>query len=278
VSVDIERVGAAIREAAAAEILPRFRQLAAEDVREKGPGDLVTVADEATERRLEAALSGLLPGSTVVGEEAVAADPSLLARLDGAGFAWIIDPVDGTANFAAGIALFAVMVALVRDGATIAAWIHDPVTGVMAAGEAGGGTWADGRRLAVRAPVPAASMSGALTVRYGRRALVGRIAARTDRVGSVFQFRCAGQEYLALLRGQSHFSLYHRLLPWDHAAGQFLHREAGGHSARLDGSAYTPRVVDGGLLLAPDQASWDDLHAALLGAPPEAVHALDGWT
>ena len=98
-----------------------------------------------------------------------------------------------------------------------------------------------------------------------------KIAGRTERLGSVFQLRCAGQEYLALVRGQSHFSLYHRLMPWDHAAGQLLHGEAGGYSARLDGSTYRPIHVDGGLLLTPDRASWEMIHGVLVGREEELV-------
>src|SRR4030095_3156841 len=106
---DADRVTRLIQEAAAAEIMPRFRQLAAGDVREKAPGDLVTVADEAVEARLAPALEALLPGSVVVGEEAAAADPNLLNRLFDDQPVWIIDPVDGTSNFAEGRPAFAVM-------------------------------------------------------------------------------------------------------------------------------------------------------------------------
>src|SRR5437879_2711858 len=110
-SVDLERVTGLIEETAALEILPRFRKLAAGDIREKEPGDLVTVADEAAEARLTPLLTALLPGSLVLGEEAAAADPKLLNRLLGDHPVWVIDPVDGTGNFAAGRPAFAVMVA-----------------------------------------------------------------------------------------------------------------------------------------------------------------------
>src|SRR4029453_6026268 len=116
-----------IEEAAAAEIMPRFRQLAAGDVREKAPGDLVTGADEAVEPRLRPALDSPPAGSVVVGEEAAAADPNLLNRLFDDQPVWIIDPVDGTSNFAEGRPAFAVMVALARGRDVLAAWIHDPV-------------------------------------------------------------------------------------------------------------------------------------------------------
>ena len=262
--IDIARVTEIIREVAATEIVPRFRTLAVDDIREKKPGDLVTIADEATERALEARLGDLMPGSVVVGEEAVARDAAILGRITEAAPAWIVDPVDGTANFAAGLPL-------AHGGETRASWIHDPLTGVTVTAERGAGAWLDGRRLAVAPAHDPASMSGAVSFRYGKRPLIRKIAGRTERVGSVFQLRCAGQEYLALARAQSHFSLYHRLMPWDHAAGQLIHREAGGYSARLDGSDYRPFHVDGGLLLAPDRDSWEAIHRVLVGRPEERV-------
>ncbi|MCC7273073.1 MAG: inositol monophosphatase [Alphaproteobacteria bacterium] len=269
--MDLEAVATIIADVARQEIVPRFRRLDSGDIRAKKPGDLVTVADEAAERALDARLRTLHPGSTVVGEEAVAADPGVLDRVAGDAPVWIVDPVDGTANFAAGLPLFAVMVSLASRGRTVAAWIHDPLTGATAMAEQGGGAWSGGERLRAAPPDDLAAMSGAVSFRYGRRPLVRKIAGRTNRVGPVFQLRCAGQEYLALVRGQSHFSLYHRLLPWDHAAGQLIHGEAGGYSARLDGSDYRPTVVEGGLLLAPDRASWEALHEALVGRPEERV-------
>jgi fructose-1,6-bisphosphatase/inositol monophosphatase family enzyme len=265
VTPDIDKVSAYVREAARAHILPRFERLAASDVREKSPGDLVTVADLETEQALTPLLRDLMPGSLVVGEEATAADPSLLRNLEGEGRAWLIDPVDGTANFAAGLPLFAVMVAYAVNGEIVASWIYDPKTDRMAVAARGSGAWLDGVRLSVADAADAGSMSGSLSIRFGNRHLVRRIAGRSNMVGSVFSFRCAGHEYLALASGRAHFALYHRLMPWDHAPGFLLHREAGGFGRRLDRSLYTPCTHDGGLLLAPDEASWEELHQVLIG-------------
>src|SRR5215467_2079228 len=98
--LDLARVTALIEETAALEILPRFQKLAAGDIREKTPGDFVTVADEAAEAHLTPLLAALLPGSLVLGEEAAAADSLLLDRLLGEPAVWVVDPVDGTGNFA----------------------------------------------------------------------------------------------------------------------------------------------------------------------------------
>ncbi|MCA3327493.1 MAG: inositol monophosphatase, partial [Roseomonas sp.] len=109
-----------LRAASRAEILPRFRRLGADAVRSKsGPLDLVTDADEAAERVITAGLHKLFPGCVVVGEEATASDPALLGRLADAELAFVVDPVDGTANFAAGVPLFGCMAAAIQRGEII---------------------------------------------------------------------------------------------------------------------------------------------------------------
>ena len=265
---DIDAVARLVEDIAAAEIMPRFARLRAEEVRDKGRGDLVTVADEAAEARLAAALTALVPGSTALGEEAAAADPGLLRRLGQDAPVWVIDPIDGTANFAEGLARFVVMVAYVRRGGVLAAWIHDPVAGATAAASAGEGAWLGDRRLRV-APPPEilTDMSGTLLAGfYGRRDLGRRLQARGRELRTRRSLRCAGLEYLRLAKGEMHFSLFTRLMPWDHAPGVLIHAEAGGHAGYLEGGAYEPARLDAsGLLLAPDAASWRTLRDFLLG-------------
>src|SRR5258706_1538626 len=111
--IDVERVDRIIREVARTEIVPRFRMLRAGDIREKSPGNLVTAADMASEAALTRRLGEILPGAVVLGEEAAAEDEGLFGLLAGDAPVWIIDPVDGTINFAHGRPGFAVIVALV---------------------------------------------------------------------------------------------------------------------------------------------------------------------
>ncbi len=265
---DIDKVAALLAEVAAVEILPRFERLAAHEVREKGPGDLVTVADEASEAWLTPRLLDLLPGSMVLGEEAAAADPDLLRRLDEADSLWLIDPIDGTANFAAGRPRFAVMVAYISRGHVIGAWIYDPIGRRMAVAERGGGAFLDGNRLRVAAPPGSlAELRGTLHAgQFGDPELRQRVQSRRHLVDSVKSLRCAGLEYMRLAEGQIHFCLYTRLMPWDHAPGVLLHAEAGGHAGYLEGGAFDPARIDmSGLLLALDGRSWQALHDVLLG-------------
>ncbi len=263
---DIDRVCALIRGVAQSDILPYFRNLPEGGVRRKtGPTDLVTLADEAAERALTAGLTALLPGSTTLGEEAASADPAILERLHGDAPVWVIDPVDGTLNFAGGRPLFAVIVALVRGCETLAGWIHDPCDGRMATAVKGQGARIDGRPARVAPAVPLEAMTGALSTRFCEESLGRQLAERGRALGPPACLASAAQEYLRLLDGRSHFSLYHRLMPWDHAAGVLMHAEAGGHAALLDGTPYRPAALGGGLLLAPDRASWQALHRHLFG-------------
>lgn len=263
---DLDRVADLVREVARTAVMPYFRAPEKVDIRQKtGPNDLVTAADEAAERALTAALTALEPGSTVVGEEAVSVDAALLERLRGDAPVWIIDPVDGTINFANGKPAFAVIVAYARGGKTLAGWIHDPVDGRMAVAATGQGAWVDGRRATVAAAVPVSAMVGALSTHYCDPALGRQLSERGSGVGRVQSLASAAQEYLRLLQGDAHFSLYHRLMPWDHAAGVLMHGEAGGYSALADGSPYEPTVVGGTLINAPDAASWRALRDHLMG-------------
>jgi fructose-1,6-bisphosphatase/inositol monophosphatase family enzyme len=264
--VSIDKVTAAIEEVAASEVTPRFRALPKSEVRAKENGELVTSADLACERELSARLSSLLPGSRVVGEEAVEADPSVMELLSGDDPVWVIDPIDGTGNFARGTPVFAVMVALIVAGRTVAAWIHDPVTPRTAVGEVGAGAFMDGRRLAVRRPARPEDMRGTLHASsFAPAELAQRVARRRDRVTALKSLRCAGWEYLRLASGEMDFTLFTRLMPWDHAPGILLHQEAGGVANCFDGTPYNAlRYREIGVLMAPDAPSWHYLHETLL--------------
>ena len=150
-SGDSERVVELMRETAAAELLPRFRNLSQAEFRQKRPGDVVTVADVAAEHRLAAGLARILPGVPVVGEEAVENDAGLLDLIARPGEAcWIVDPLDGTANFAAGRDRFAMIVCLVQDATAVAGWILDVPRDRMAVTQRGGGVTFDGSPRGVR--------------------------------------------------------------------------------------------------------------------------------
>jgi fructose-1,6-bisphosphatase/inositol monophosphatase family enzyme len=255
--IDPQTVAGIIREIAQEEILPRFRQLRQEDIREKKPGDFVTAADLAAERRLTERLTDLAPGSVVLGEEAAAADPARFQLLAQEAPVWVVDPVDGTANFVRGQEGFAVILARVERGVVRVGWIYDPLRDVMVTAEAGGGAWSSGMRLRVDGEASTERMTGAA---YGRTAAGPRAAKAlgdSGRFAGIRNLGCSALEYIAVAQGQAHFSLHSRSLPWDHAAGMLIVAEAGGVVGFLDGTPYDPRIADRAVLAAANRGAWD---------------------
>lgn len=263
----MEKVAEILAEASAEVVEPRFRALSAGEVMEKAPGEIVTVADREAEVIISRRLRELLP-VPVVGEEAVSADPSLAEALRSEPAVWLVDPVDGTANFVAGRPDFAVMASLVRSGRTVASWIYQPVTGTSYSAELGAGAWRDGSRL-VREPAAddPEKWRGSVKSRYLDPVLHHRLQTNARAFGRVSHgLRSAGMEYPQLAAGEQEFILYWRTLPWDHAPGSLLVTEAGGVSARLDGSDYRPDPpgCEDGLLVACDPAAWERTREILL--------------
>ncbi|WP_432175003.1 inositol monophosphatase family protein [Streptomyces sp. Tue6028] len=264
-SSDVEE---AVREAAAAEIMPRFRQLGAHEIDQKsGPHDLVTDADRKAEQYLTGVLTALLPGSVVVGEEAVHADPATYEALQGSAPVWIVDPVDGTRQFVHGDPGFCTLVALARDGVVLASWTYAPARDEFAVAIRGRGAFLDGVRLRSGSPVPGRDLDVATshpdyTTDDQKRALTG---LRTE---GVVPRPCgsAGLEYLAVARGESDAVAFSWEAAWDHAAGLLLVEEAGGAHLTLTGEPF--RVTGGNAL--PFTAARDEATArrvvALLSA------------
>lgn len=260
--IDLDAVSELIREVATVEVLERFRSLGSDDIEEKSPGDLVTIADRECERVLAERLPSIVD-APVVGEEATEADPGLPAAIESAAHAWIVDPVDGTANFAAGRDDFAVMVALASAGETVAAWIWRPVTDELVAAERGAGAWRAGERL--RVPSIAETTGGILKHKYVPEPTRAAFRAVADDLDLLPDKRCAGVEYLDLVAGSSSFLTYWRTKPWDHAPGALIASEAGLRTGRFDGSDYRPGDRRTGLLTCRADR-WDDLAPRLLAA------------
>jgi fructose-1,6-bisphosphatase/inositol monophosphatase family enzyme len=265
VNFDVMELAGILRDAARAEALPRFRRLDTGMVKVKTEAiDLVTEADIATENVIKARVAQWMPEALFVGEESVAADPALLPRLATADLAIVVDPIDGTANYAAGLPLFASMAAVVSGGETVAGIIYDPMGDDWVMAEKGAGAWlrrVDGEavRLNVAAPLPLAEMVGMASVAYMPRQSRAQVLQNTDKLRLLSNFRCAGHEYRTFASGHGQFVCYNKLMPWDHLGGTLISQEAGGYAARLDGGPYLPSHVDGGLLVAVDKPSWEEL-------------------
>ncbi|HEX7389854.1 MAG TPA: inositol monophosphatase family protein, partial [Acidiphilium sp.] len=255
---DIRAIASLMRAVAGAEIMPRFGRIGPADQRTKsGPLDPVTVADEAAEHALIEGLARLFPGAAIIGEESVSADPALIGRLAEQKPVFVIDPIDGTQNYAAGLPLFGVMIALVENGEITAGLIHDPLRDDTAYARAGYGAFllrADGSEeaLHVADAVPLERMIASVSWQYMKEPARSRVLNNLLCLGQVPNLRCAAATYRAIAMGHIHATLLHRTLPWDHAPGVLIVSEAGGYVRKPDGGVWHPSELESGLLAASD--------------------------
>ncbi len=250
----------AMRDAARLAVMPRFGTAGAALVADKalrsGESEPVTAADRECEAILSDRLAGLIPGAAIVGEEAVHQQPELLAGL-GSGTCWIIDPLDGTANFAAGTGPFGLLVALAEQGVPIGGWILDPLTGRFCAALTGEGASIDGeafRTAASGRERPLVAVTRLFSDQSRRARLLSSLAENAEVVDSP---RCAADQYPRIATGGYDVTLFTRTLPWDHAAGVVFLNEAGGRAARPDGTPYRCDDEREGLIAATTEEAWD---------------------
>jgi fructose-1,6-bisphosphatase/inositol monophosphatase family enzyme len=270
IAVDLlDRVDAIVKDVIAKVVMPSFRSLRPEDIESKDtpgdPDDLVTIVDKAAERYLIHALSDVVPGAVFIGEEGVADNPSLLASLSATAPAWLIDPIDGTKNFAQGHPDFGVMLALVQSGRTRASWMAVPAatpSGYIVVAEHGGGTRIDGRRIQPARPTPSMPRGTVHTRMMPADSAKDVVARLRNRYEPLASTGAAATEYSAIVRGEKDFVIYYRLLPWDHAPGTLAVTEAGGAAVHLDGSPYAP--------LSPNQVT-------IVAASPELASTIRTW-
>lgn len=263
---------AAVRRVAAQEITPRFRALSTDQIDTKsGADDLVTVADKAAEAALAVEVAKILPNARVIGEEAVAADQSILDAVAAPGVSVIVDPIDGTWNYANGVATYGVIMAVIENGKTVMGLLYDPTCDDWIVSRKGEGAWFKGGDTApVR--LRASSNTGRLEDRFG---FVGmylfdkpgqtHIAHTLPRFRRTQTLRCSCHEYRMMAQGRADFVLNGMLNVWDHAAGVLTLQEAGGVARLLDGRDYDPAMRDGVLLTAGTETLWTEL--AELWAP-----------
>lgn len=266
------QVATLMRSVATDIIVPRFRTLAAHEIADKGAGEIVTSADHDSEAALRDGLARFDPGTRIVGEEACEAEPGLLDDI-GSGRVWLIDPLDGTANFAAGREPFGMMIALVEDGVPIAGWMLDPVSGRLCAAVRGEGATIDNAPVRVQPqdrPLPVASL-GTQFMDVERRTAV-HAAVETAFVLEAIP-RCAAESYPRLVLGRNDVALFQRILPWDHAPGALFLTEAGGVATHWDGAPYRVGSPSTGILLANSGKAYDRLRNALpLSLLPTVSH------
>ena len=204
------------------------------EIQKKGRIDLVTAADFAAEDAFRALIATRFPSHVVIGEEAADA-----AALRGRPVQWIIDPVDGTTNFAHGIALFSVSIALRIDGVLQAGVVYEPIGEELFTAERGLGARLNGQPIRVtRTPdlVDSVVATGfPYTVREERRRQVDVFAAFLDEARAVRRLGSAALDLAYVAAGRFDGFWEERLHPWDMAAGALLVEEAGGMVTDMDG-------------------------------------------
>ena len=222
---------------ASAHILPFFRKLGQDQIDIKGsPTDFVTIADRRAEYALTTNLTDLLPDSVCVGEEAVASDAGILARLSQP-VVWTIDPLDGTRNFVAGRPQFCSMVGLLIGGVSVKSWIYRPLCDdALIARKGEGVIYVDSHRqirpCAARfTDAPFADLRGTINASGFDKAFQTRLKTRLQDMKGRYYLGSAGLEAMNIALGDADYLLHSKLTAWDNVPVDLICRELGYHVA-----------------------------------------------
>lgn len=265
----VESIGALLDEVAKSEVMPRFSGLTRNAVSQKTSAfDVVSEADEGSEKLITDRLSRLFPTAIVVGEEATTRDPDLIGKVVIEELVFVVDPIDGTKNFVSGVPLFGTMIACVAKGETIFGAIHDPICATTAFGVRGEGAWIAGhdgakQGLKVSAVADPREMHAVAGANFMPEPMRSRFLRNATKLALSFWMRCCAHEYRMAAAGNCDLLVYNKLNPWDHLAGVLLHQEAGGYGAHLNGDPYRVGDLDGGLMCAPSRDAWNAAHRML---------------
>lgn len=221
--------------------------------------DLVTEADMASEKLIVEAIRQQYPVHSILSEEG-------LGKSQAGEFLWLIDPLDGTVNYAHGYPVFSVSIALQHEGETVLGVVYDPVRDELFCAEKGQGAYCNGRRLSVS---DTGSLSRSLLATgfpYARASIAdnnlaefGRVMPRVQGVrrdGSA----ALDMAYVAAGRLDGYWEFH--LNPWDWAAGDLLVREAGGRTSSVSGQ---PWHLGSNSMVATNGLLHEELLAALKG-------------
>lgn len=264
--IDPEKVMAIIKDVAADKIEPRFQSLASHEINTKtSPSDLVTVADIEAEEELDRFLCDLVPGSIALGEEAISKGTKSLDQLSDNGTYWVIDPVDGTHNFAHGKPVFGTMVALVHKGETVQSWIYDIPGGREGLAEKGSGAYLNSQQAHIEpAGKGLPDITGYISTRFAPKEIKKEVDQKRDQLGSIDALFCCAHEYMNILEGGAKYAVYTRTKPWDHLPGALILNEAGGYVRKWDNTQYKPQEAIGGIMAASDPDLWNRVYDLFL--------------
>jgi myo-inositol-1(or 4)-monophosphatase len=225
--------------AAREELLSRFNHIGFEV---KSDNSLVTEADYAVHRRLDAALAQYAPGVRFLSEEMPAEEQEAL--LAAGGPLWCLDPLDGTTNFVAGVPIFCVSLALLQGDRPVLGIIYDPVRDECFHAQEGGGAFLNGCPIPFKPPTTELKRSLAV-VDFKRLAPALRQRLMEEfPVASFRSFGSSALEWAWIAAGRGHVYLHGGQKLWDYAAGSLILAEAGGRSSTLQGEpVYIPAMT-----------------------------------
>lgn len=253
-----------VRDVAKAEILPRFRRLSDGAVSFKTSfDDLVTEADIASEKALTQRFQTLLPHAVIIGEEAVSEDESVLDQIDTDELVVIIDPIDGTWNFAHGLSTFGVLIAAIYQGKTVYGLLYDPLNDDWIETSLGEGSWfvrpdqLPRRLMLSNQPVDSKLVGFFSPFLFENSAVRERVAIQQVGYARSSNLRCCCHEYRTMVQNGVDFFISPKPKVWDHAAGILAYQEAGGYVCMLDGSPYKPNVRKGVIVAGRTEAIQD---------------------
>jgi myo-inositol-1(or 4)-monophosphatase len=248
--------------AAAAAALARGFAPDALNIQHKRAHDLVTAADLACQALIQARLREAFPDVGFLGEEGV--------DLPGDGSRWIVDPIDGTTNFAHGNPHCAVSIAWEQGGVVRAGVVHDIFRDEAFHAAIGGGAWLGDRPLRVtdHAPLDQCLVATGFPTGDRRRTFdLGPLDRVLREVRCVRRGGAAALDLAWVAAGRLDAYWESGLAPWDCAAGALLVREAGGRVTDLEGAPHHLRAP---WVVATNGAVHDDLRRLVIGAPPTA--------
>lgn len=230
-----------------------FGRLDSLNIESKGHQDMVSQADREVELFVRAEIAKAYPDDGIIGEEHAPTGGST-------GYTWVIDPIDGTANFVKGIPVWCVVIACAKDGVTVTGVIHEPSTGETFYGEKGGGAFLNGRPIKTSASKSLGD--GSLGVGFSNRretANVPGLIADLLGQGGIFFRNASGALMLAYVAsGRLIGYVEEHMNAWDCIAGMLVIEEAGGRIVAPD-----PRTVltKGTLVIAAGAQVFDEVYA-----------------
>lgn len=257
---DLKALRQLVRACAQQELLPRFADVSRQL---KQDGSVVTDADHAMQDSVQKELARHWPEYGFLGEEMPAPQHQALTAAGHQGL-WILDPLDGTSNFAAGVPFFSVSLALLIGDRPQIGVVYDPIRDECFVAQRGAGAWLNGLSLGTRVPVQLPLQRTIAVVDFKRldRVLAAKLGAEPP-YGSQRNFGSSALDWCWLADGRFHIYLHGGQKLWDYVAGSLILSEAGGQARTIDGE----EVFSAGL----------DSRSVVAARDPELFRTWQAW-